>query len=475
MAVKSVPTLDEATGRMHEKHVPEYLTQAAQNATYGPDAEPMKAAYQPQGNRDHTALAKLGLGSPVQTWAVASDSTGVGPDKWAEQAFLGLGADSPRTRARVMRWDDPSQSYAVNVIGQEAVATRANVFTDEFARSGELIGSTPNVGGVWVGQSANATGDFTLDGSKAVASSDTTRAMALAPLGGTGNVEITAVGTLPVPATSANLTVYLKWIDNSNNLYGIVSRDATNLQLQIMHRIAGAYTTLITIPSMAPPADGVVTMKGQCIGDKVTWTVNGVTAAATLSPDAVTAFANSTQSGLTSSASAGSFERFQVDSVTVPVSPPTVTLYNGCMSGSILSYQQARLPLLYPVKPDVLIVNSCHNYAGGTVQDYLTALDSFVNAFHALHPGVGVVVTSQNPEFSPVLTTAEHLARNAALRAHCTLRNWGYIPAGEAFGAALDNGKSLIRSDGLHPTYGGNGGAGLWAKAALTYFRRPGR
>jgi len=34
MATRDVPTLD-GSGRMFEKHVPAYLTQAAQNATYG--------------------------------------------------------------------------------------------------------------------------------------------------------------------------------------------------------------------------------------------------------------------------------------------------------------------------------------------------------------------------------------------------------------------------------------------------------
>ncbi len=412
---------------------------------------------------------------PARTWAVASDSTGVGPDKWVQQAVANLAAGSATAACDVKLWNDATQAYDTSRI-QHGVVSRVVALRDEFARSAaDIVGTSPDVGAAWEAPFAGSNGDWSLDGSGAVATSDTDRQFVLAPLGATGDVEIAADLIIGSPPAPANIAVYAKYVDFFNFVQCIVSRTASTLQMSIVKRIAGTFTTVASVTNMSPPSDGVLALRAQAVGTSVTLSVNDVAIEGVLAAGDVTALAPSQKAGFGSSATSTSgarVDRFQVDLINASASD-VITLYNGARSGSILDYQIDRIEDMYPVAVGVLLVNSIHNYGTRTVEEYLANLDEFVTAFLELHPGTPVVVTSQNPEFPPQTNIALHAQRNAALAVHAGERGWGYIPAFEAFSALPDGGLSLMNSDGLHPSYGGRStGAAFWRDVALEYFQQ---
>ncbi|MGB2557727.1 SGNH/GDSL hydrolase family protein [Cellulosimicrobium cellulans] len=296
----------------------------------------------------------------------------------------------------------------------------------------------------------------------------------LAPLGATGDVEISTELVIGTPPSPANIILYAKYADFSNFVQCIITRTSTTFQMSIVKRIAGVFTTVASLVNMVPPSDGLFEVRAQVVGASVSLTVNDVAIEGVLTAGDATALSASTRAGFGSSATSTSgarVNRFQVDMIGSAGS--SITLYNGARSGSILEYQLSRLEDMYPVAPGILLVNSIHNYGTRTVEEYLAGLDEFVDAFLSLHPGTPVVATSQNPKFPPVTNIALHAQRNAALAAHAAERGWGYIPAFEAFSALPDGGLSLMNPDGLHPSYGGRStGAAFWRNVALLHFEQ---
>ncbi|MGB2557728.1 hypothetical protein [Cellulosimicrobium cellulans] len=70
---------------------------------------------------------------PARTWAVASDSTGVGPDKWVQQVVAHLAARSPASACDVKLWDDATQAYVTSRI-QHGVTSRATALRTGIGR-----------------------------------------------------------------------------------------------------------------------------------------------------------------------------------------------------------------------------------------------------------------------------------------------------------------------------------------------------
>lgn len=75
------------------------------------------------------------------------------------------------------------------------------------------------------------------------------------------------------------------------------------------------------------------------------------------------------------------------DAATVIQEGTTPTSGDTSVSGTRLEYQQARLPLLFPERLDVLFLSAGHNYQQQTPAELHAAIDSFVADFRALWPG----------------------------------------------------------------------------------------
>ena len=117
---------------------------------------------------------------------------------------------------------------------------------------------------------------------------------------------------------------------------------------------------------------------------------------------------------------------------------------------------------------DVLIVSIGHNNGSQSASDFLKLAGDWISAYQGEHPETAILISSQNPEFSPAATKAAHAARQAAFRTWARDRGFDYLPAFEAFAARADGGQALVMSDGIHPTTPPSGltgdyGAVLWA------------
>lgn len=411
--------------------------------------------------------AKLDAKAGVCTLYVASDSTGVGTQRWARRVLLALAADNPDAQVRSIAWDDATQALlAPEVIQAGTNASSAGVkAADNFSRTGDLRGSTssgPNAA-VWGGD-ANAAGDWTLTSGTIVRSSDATSGKLLLDSGSAGDRSVAfASGTLSTvgQATASIFRVYTKYLDNSNLIYGYLNVSASGAATWgITRTIAGTSTA---VSGAANPL--TANTAGQAIAP--TLTVSGLTVTFTLGNagnSTVTMTLPQADADVLGAATIDGFSGGPAGSGLMTLGPfsttvtsaagpaQTITLYNGAVTGTTLDYQASRLAAQCPVTPDVVLINSCHNYGADTPATYLGKLDAFVALLGATWPPAGVVIMSQNPEKSPATGIAPHQLRLLAIRGWAAKRGVGYVPVLEAFRARADLGVNLVRSDGVHPT-----------------------
>ena len=139
---------------------------------------------------------------------------------------------------------------------------------------------------------------------------------------------------------------------------------------------------------------------------------------------------------------------------------------NSAWGGSRADTSVTNIDLLFPVRPDLVMINHGHNYdSTWTPATYLADIQAFVDALNTKYPPltvggplIPVAIASQNPSF---LGTAGgsiekpwHLPRMMAIRNYAAKMGWGYIPMYEAFNGLGDGGHSLIRTlDGVHPNW----------------------
>lgn len=151
----------------------------------------------------------------------------------------------------------------------------------------------------------------------------------------------------------------------------------------------------------------------------------------------------------------------------------TIDLYGGSHSGSVLTYQSARLALMYPVPVDLLFISSSHNYGQATSGTaYVALVDAFVDAFRAVQPAAGIVVSSQNPQYSPVSAPgiAAQADRLSVLPGYAAARGFGYLPVAEVWARSTNAGPGgLTQADGVHPSTGGVNGSRRWSQVAIDY------
>ncbi|NKS79406.1 hypothetical protein GS539_29515 [Rhodococcus hoagii] len=200
-----------------------------------------------------------------------------------------------------------------------------------------------------------------------------------------------------------------------------------------------------------------------------------MTATGTLTESDAALFAQATRVGLASNSS-----NFEADNLKVHVvgqstggSYNTLRLYNASVPGSRLDHQQARLAAMTPQRPDVAFISAGHNYQTDTPEVFLPKVQQFVDALHALYPGVPIVCTSQNPEFTPAANPAAHNARQRALRTYAKQQGWGYVPGYEVFALRADGGRTCVQEDGVHPSFSvaSNNGSQIWGDAGAQYLR----
>lgn len=148
----------------------------------------------------------------------------------------------------------------------------------------------------------------------------------------------------------------------------------------------------------------------------------------------------------------------------------TLAIRNAGIAGGKLSTFTAakRAEQFGSLDPDVLLFTMGHNHAAQTASSFVDEVAAWLAAWRAEHPECTVVISSQNPEFSPAVNVEAHRARQAALRTWAKANGYDYVPTFEEFTALPDGGASLV-GDGIHPTTPpgdtttGNYGAVKWA------------
>ncbi|MBB3041038.1 hypothetical protein [Nocardioides soli] len=427
--------------------------------------------FMPQGYGARALASKCAIGVNAAV-GIAGDSTADKPYEYLQMGLAAFIKQFPRQSADRYEWDGTS-AYGTPQPILTGITARTVVMRDEFDRSAaDLVGSTPNVGVVWFAI-GNGAGDWELNGSACVATADATSGSVFTTVvAGDGEL----VANLTLAANDAPRFV-VKRVNDSNRIRIDVQRNSSGqYRLQLWKFIGGVQTAIATSEYFFHNT-AVTTFDVTCrvVGTRVTGSVNGQYIGGTLSTDDVTALSTGTGVGLEgANRGAAIINRMEWATVTAATSSGAVAIYNGSKSGSILSYQEGVISTLFPSGTllDVAIVNSGHNYGSGSASSYLVAIDSFIETLRTVQPDCGVVIASQNPEVSPAPNVAAHAARNAALPGYAAVRGYGYIPSCETFATMLSIGPAYMQSDGVHPTGGSEGGAGVQSAAVITYLNR---
>lgn len=432
------------------------------------------------------------FGADSLTWALAGDSTGSNDTRWPTTLLRLLADRVPDEVAlRTFAWNEGGDAWnttpTVVQAGSALPPEDGVMMHDTFTRTGELVGSTSDSGGVWLGQLGKWAGTGTAaksvtgtDGLGFDATSTTSKleAKVIVTSANHGGV----AGTLRFHIGAGNLSLIDK------GLYAELRCTASgNVTFGLYKRFGGTLTTLVaadgtvgfTQNSSTPtPATITIEVDGQNV--EATITVGGTTKTQTATITETDVAELGTFAGMR----AGTWtEQGVIDEVTISV--PTgaarvtgLTLHNASVAGSRLEYQQERLTQMFGSIPkiDVMIVSAGHNYGGRPVPQFLSEVQAFVTAYRAQHPESLILVTSQNPRFSPASagSITDHAMRQAALRRWARESGFEYVPAFERFSAESDGGASLVLSDGIHPTTPPSGDLGVqsgsrtWAEALLS-------
>ena len=426
--------------------------------------------------------AKLDIGGGGDiVMSLMSDSTGA-PDTgwwrtWAEQ----IAAARPALRVEYALWDDAAQSYPVPTVLQAGSNYVPPVgVVDSFNRtSTSLNQSKPEVGGVWNGPP----GVFSLSGSRAVVGASIGEIVSDA--GATGNATARASGVVfnmtPPSSGTKQFKVFAKYLSSSTHVYVLVQLSSTGvLAWQVIKRIAGAASVLFTGENFTytANADNTLEIALTVSGTAVTASVNEKSGAGSLTQSDVDTLAAATAAGL-GTAGGSTLTGLSVDAFSYVIegavsSGQKLTVYNGSQGGTTFGYGPTayhlavagRLQKMNPVRPDVVFLNSSHNYLDATPAAYVADINQMVTALRTLYPGVSVAVSSQNPRFSPAVSIRPHLERLVALRILALQSGWGYLPVLETFLTRSDGGKSLVLDDGVHPNVDGRT---VWRSVASKY------
>lgn len=446
-------------------------------------ATALSATYAPRRDQGQAAVAALESGYPDVRIGLAGDSTGDATDEWFHQLGDLIADEFPGLAIDYEDWDDTTQANIGSTIQAGGGPTYSYRATrrDYFHRTvADIVGTPTEVGATnWTVTGADGNGNWTADGTSAVAAAHTTRAPILVSTGQAGSSR--TKWTYEFVATGAHqVDFFIRRASDSNRLFVTLARDASNnIYTSLSKRVSSVTTSLANIPNTPIVVGGTYVIEVEVIvsgsgSASVSATINGTTLTGNLSASDWTAVNAGFNQGLyvvSGTPTGDRWHLFEFGFVDEVYPQQTLTLYNGSLSGSTLDYQIGRVAAQFPDPLDVLVISSSHNYTTMTEADYITELEGYMAAVRAVHPDVTILLSSQNPEYAPMTAAriTAHLKRMRALRQYAEANLYGYIPVTEVWQAAGDP-TLLIQNDGLHPTVGANSGSSLWAGVAFDHF-----
>lgn len=401
---------------------------------------------------------------------VFGDSTGDGSVEWVHKWAELLATQYPDLRIEYNIWNDTNQSYdAVEVIQAGGSAART-VVSDNFNRSSaDVVGTLPSTTGdlAWIAQTAA----WTCDGSSLARANDTALGETAVRGGLTGDMSVT-FGPLTINTTGGSgqrdIRLIIKYLDTQNYLYFHIGvTNGGTRQWDLNQRVGNTITQLLAgtnNPTSLPAATAAAAIGSVVVsltGLTFTAVINGTDTLTTTIPQA-TADALALADGI--AVRADKQNGMLIDSVTVATTPTTETtrtlvFWNGCKSGSDLTYQtlSTRLATILPTTPTILMLSSSHNYSVEPAA-YETALQLAVTIVRATYANTPIVLLSQNPRKLPASQASinQHARRCGAMAQIARRNQWDYVAVFEAWRARADRGYQYINSDGIHPSADGS-------------------
>lgn len=450
------------------------------------DVAALKAAPTPisvKGSPLEMLRTLKGIGDGQVRVGVISDSTANDSTDWVRVWMQKWGSTLPsRVNRTYAAWNDTTGAWGASTVDNAGQAPAPGVVVaDSFTRFGEVVGSTPDGSGpAWAGQ----TGYWTATGSQAV---NTTGFASLNANLGSGDQIATVNLTINTAAPSAaqSFRVYLGAGGAGTGLYVILSLSTAGvLTMQIFKNLQGGSGNA-ALTSATPVAGVSAGQTGVALKLSMTTQIQNVSVTATIGAQTTTltgqiSEAEVFQRGYMAYVSGGAAGTYfaAIDDVTLktpaadnPPPTPTLTVWNGAKPGAGLTWWNAakRAQVFGGKTLDVIVISLGHNQQTQAPADFVSAVSSMVSAIATEHPEASILISSQNPQQTPATGVAAHRARQAALRVWARSQGYDYVPAFEAFAAQADGGKSLVTTDGVHPTTPASGvtdgsyGSVLWA------------
>ena len=439
----------------------------------------------PAGAATELVTSRLGMGVGDLSIGIASDSTANDGNDWAPLLLRLIAARYPGVRIVRNTWDHAVNGYGTPFVLQEGEGTESTggtILLDRFNRTGDLTGSSPDIGPAWsggAGSISTGNGVATLTGTAGI------------PSVNIGSTDVTLRTVWDVVTTGTGTTqtwrIYLGnltnglWISPTVNAQGAAS-------VALWKTIGGSSTTLRTVnladigvPPSSSSASKVtiaVEVAIQNVSLTVTHGSNTVTETFTITEAEYAALGSSVLLYAPSTGGTGlRLDEIEASTPLVPGTLQTLTMWNAARGGANLQYQQDRLPHIFPEPLDLLIIAHGHNNGSQSGAAFTASLGTFVTAFREYHPDAALVLSSQNPQFAPAAQPHAHALRQQAGRAYAIAQAWTYVPVFERFHAQPDQGRSWVIEDGVHPTTPGadvgyeptpGTGATEWAQEVLT-------
>jgi hypothetical protein len=424
----------------------------------------------PPGLAGPTALRHKMETNQDSVWVHIGDSTANGADEWLLLALNLWAAEYPNMKVTHELWNDTTQTLDAATVIQAGTggSDPAPTVRDTFTRTGNLIGSSPDLGSTpWSGNGG------TTNGTAGFPNTVATLPHGIDPLG-TDGLLIKGTATIPAGFGSGQTRLYALTSSGTDEVFVEANFTSTTVSVTLYQRVGGSATTIganqptIAVSNSTPvTVDFRLSIKAGVATGSIT--VNGTTRTRSGNLPAApwNAYTNGRNLQMTTSVAAG-FE--EVSASTNAPAPKTLRVINNSMPGASISYfTNTRLNTMVPVAPDLLTISSSHNHGSESPTTYLNIVDDLVDRVLVRFPDTEVALSSQNPQFSPVSSQniANHLARVLAIGPYARERGWGYIAAVEKFLSRTDRGQSWVAADGIHPTPGD--GSPAWRDAAVTY------
>ncbi|KTR47310.1 SGNH/GDSL hydrolase family protein [Curtobacterium oceanosedimentum] len=442
------------------------------------------------------------------TIAAAGDSIGMlyPATSWFEGAFKDLFANLWFERpVNLRRWDAANNVLAAPTVVQAGgrtsggTQTGVTVFSESFNKKtatgtvAEAVGTVPETGGPWQGPSGTYVVSQPADtvGVLQVAAGVTPSlanpifaTMAQAPANPDHVTQrATRISTNSATTAEAFYWSILKTNGDGVRLHLVASSTTTaTLTLEVVTngvvRTIGTLTNALAsntqdqVPVLTVTVSGTAISATSKIGSNAAVSTSG-----TLTADEVTALTGWTRVGI-----ATTELRYRDDYIVVTAtvssynapSVPPVLLINGCANGTTTEYQQARIPQMYPVRPDLFLIGHGMNHTDETPTVFLGKVQALVDALLAVYPDVPIGIITENPRYpapdgAPASRPADHLARQVALRTYARSKGWFVADAFTYFTKQSDAGYSWVQAaDGKHPNTAGQAAMVTTLKSAVS-------